>query len=157
MPLPQLNFPQYEFRLRENHSRPEVFDEVRKKWVSLTPEEWVRQHALKWLIAEKNYPASLMAVEKSIALNGLVKRCDIVAFSKDTKPLLIVECKSHEVEITQAVFDQAARYNMTLNVDLFLLTNGLRHFCCRADHEKQDYTFLKELPAFERNKEEKKD
>jgi type I site-specific restriction endonuclease len=148
MSLPQLNFPLYDFRFRDTNSRPEIFDEVRKKWVTLTPEEWVRQHAVRWVIAEKKYPASLLAIEKSITVNGLTKRCDIVAFDRTGKPLLIIECKAHDVEISQPVFDQAARYNMTLNVNLFLLTNGLNHFCCVADHEKQSYLFLKELPEF---------
>lgn len=146
--LPQLNFPHYDFRLRENNSRPEIFDDVRKVWVTLTPEEWVRQHAMKWIVEEKKYPASLLAVEKSISVNGLTKRCDIVAFNRDGKPVLVVECKAHDVEISQVVFDQAARYNLTLNVNLFLLTNGMKHFCCVTDHEKQSYSFLKELPVF---------
>lgn len=148
MALPELNFPHYDFRLRENNSRPEIFDEVRKKWVILTPEEWVRQHAMRWIIEEKKYPASLLAVEKSITVNGLTKRCDIVAFDKTGFPILIIECKAHDVEISQNVFDQAARYNMTLNVNLFLLTNGIKHFCCKSDHENESYTFLKELPEF---------
>lgn len=146
--LPRLNFPHYNFRLRENNSRPEIFDEVRKSWVTLTPEEWVRQHVMKWIVEEKKYPASLLAVEKSITVNGLTKRCDIVAFDKTGAPVLIIECKAHDVEVTQQVFDQAARYNLTLNVNLFLLTNGIKHFCCRADHENQSYIFLKELPAY---------
>ncbi|MCX6310991.1 MAG: type I restriction enzyme HsdR N-terminal domain-containing protein [Bacteroidetes bacterium] len=148
MALPKLNFPSYEFRMRDNKSRPEIFDVVRKKWVTLTPEEWVRQHTAKWLIEEKNYPASLLAVEKSIAVNGLTRRCDIVAFNHETKPVLIVECKAHDVEINQHVFDQAARYNLTLDVNLFLLTNGLQHFCCEVDHENEKYVFLKELPSY---------
>ena len=148
MPFPQLNFPSYKFRLRENKSRPEIFDEVRKIWVTLTPEEWVRQHTVKWLTEEKKYPTALMAIEKSISVNGLTKRCDIVCFDRNGKPVLIVECKSADVEITQAIFDQAARYNLTLNADLFLLTNGLRHFCCRADHENKNYIFLESLTEF---------
>jgi type I site-specific restriction endonuclease len=149
MPLPKLNFPHYDFRLREKDSRPEIFDDVRKSWVTLTPEEWVRQHVMKWIIEEKKYPASLLAVEKSITVNGLTKRCDIVAFDKTGLPVLIIECKAHDVEISQPVFDQAARYNLTLNVNLFLLTNGMNHFCCRADHENKSYLFLKELPGFQ--------
>jgi type I site-specific restriction endonuclease len=148
MSLPQLNFPKYDFRLRENESRPEIFDEVRKKWVTLTPEEWVRQHVAKWLVEEKKYPAGLLAVEKSIQVNGLTKRCDIVASDRNGKPILIVECKAHDVEISQLVFDQTARYNMTLKVDLFLITNGLRHFCCNMDTDNNSYVFLKELPLF---------
>jgi type I site-specific restriction endonuclease len=146
--LPQLNFPEYHFRLRENNSRPEIFDEVRKRWIALTPEEWVRQHTARWLTEVKNYPASLLALEKSITVNGLAKRCDIVAFNRQAQSVLIVECKAPGVEITQQVFDQAARYNLTLNVPLFLLTNGLRHFCCMTDAGKMEYVFLKELPAF---------
>ena len=148
MSLPKLNFPSYQFRLRENNSRPEIFDEVRKKWIVLTPEEWVRQHVMRWLVEEKKYPASLLAIEKSISVNGLAKRCDIVAFNRDGNPLLVIECKAHDVEISQTVFDQAARYNLTLNVDLFLLTNGMNHFCCRADHAGKSYIFLKELPEY---------
>ncbi len=148
MPLPKLNFPSFHFKLRENESRQEIFDEVRRKWVILTPEEWVRQHTLKWLIEEKGYPASLLAIEKAIQVNGLTKRCDIVAFNTKAEAILVVECKSNDVNISQAVFDQAARYNMTLNVDLFLLTNGINHFCCKADHTAQSYVFLKELPNY---------
>lgn len=148
MSLPNLNFPAYEFRLRQGESSPEIFDEVRKKWVTLTPEEWVRQHTMKWLVEEKKYPASLLAVEKSISVNGLTKRCDIVAFNRETNPVLIVECKAHDVQINQQVFDQAARYNLTLNADLFLLTNGLQHFCCKMDHAQKKYNFVKELPVF---------
>lgn len=148
MNFPALNFPAYEFRLRENESRPEIFDPSRKKWVTLTPEEWVRQHTLAWLSQEKKYPLSRMGVEKTISVNGLAKRCDIIVFDREAKPALIVECKAPEVEITQAVFDQAARYNMTLGADLFLLTNGLRHFCCTLDHIEQKYNFIKELPGF---------
>ncbi len=148
MSLPHLNFPHYDFRLRQENG-PEIFDEVRKRWTALTPEEWVRQHALKWLSAEKKYPASLLAVEKSITVNGLARRCDVVAFGRDAKPLLVVECKAPGVEITQAVFDQVARYNMTLGVPLFMLTNGLRHFCCTIDHVQKSYIFVKELPEFQ--------
>ena len=150
MSLPRLNFPVYEFRLRGQNSRPEVYDEVRKKWIVLTPEEWVRQHVIRWLVEEKKYPASLLAVEKSISVNGLTKRCDVVAFNRQGNPLLVIECKAHDVEISQPVFDQAARYNMTLNADLFLLTNGINHFCCRTDHEHKSYFFLKELPEYSR-------
>ncbi|MBI3509027.1 MAG: type I restriction enzyme HsdR N-terminal domain-containing protein [Bacteroidetes bacterium] len=146
--MPPLNFPEYIFRLRNAGTKQELFDEVRKKWIVLTPEEWVRQHAVKWLVNEKKFPASLLAVEKSISVNGLNKRCDIVAWSHEMKPVLIVECKSPEVEITQEVFDQAARYNLTLGANLFLLTNGMKHFCCQADHSTANYIFLPELPSY---------
>jgi type I site-specific restriction endonuclease len=147
--FPELNFPPYPFRLRLQDGKHEIFDEIRKKWLLITPEEWVRQHAAKWLSSDKSYPASLLAIEKTIRVNGLSKRCDIVAYGKDAKPLLVVECKAPGVQITQQVFDQAARYNMTLQVPLFLLTNGRTHFCCQVNHVKQEYVFLKELPVFE--------
>ncbi|MGL5892083.1 MAG: type I restriction enzyme HsdR N-terminal domain-containing protein, partial [Bacteroidia bacterium] len=102
-----------------------------------------------YLITEKNYPASLLAVEKTITVNSLKKRCDIVAFDAQANPLLVVECKAPDVAITQAVFDQSARYNLTLGVQLLFVTNGLSHFCCSMDHEAQRYVFLKELPQFQ--------
>jgi type I site-specific restriction endonuclease len=150
MNFPALNFPPFKFRIRETASRPEIFDPSRKKWVALTPEEWVRQHTLAWLADEKKYPLSIMGVEKSIRVNGQNRRCDIIVYGKEAKPFLIVECKAPEVEITQPVFDQAARYNLSLGADLFLLTNGLRHFCCMVEHSAQSYTFLKELPAYQK-------
>ncbi len=148
MAFPRLNFPSYAFRLKTAGSRNKIFDEVRKCWVLLTPEEWVRQHTVRWLVEEKKYASSLLALEKSIEVNGLEKRCDIVAYNTMGKPILIVECKATSVEISQEVFDQTARYNLTLEVDLFLITNGLRHFCCSIDHENKSYNFLPELPSF---------
>lgn len=145
---PRLNFPEFIFRIRENEKRPEIFDDVRKKWVALSPEEWVRQHVLRWLIEIKNYPASLLAVEKTIEVNGLSRRCDIVFFDRMLKPALLVECKAPEVSVSQVVFDQAARYNLSLGAELFLITNGINHFCCRANHENAAYDFLRELPDY---------
>ncbi|HEU4718188.1 MAG TPA: type I restriction enzyme HsdR N-terminal domain-containing protein [Bacteroidia bacterium] len=149
MELPVLNFPSYDFRLREEGGRAEIFDEWRKIWVRLTPEEWVRQHAARWLKEEKKYPAGLTSLERTIRVNGMTKRCDVVAFGKSGEPVLIVECKAPDVRITQDVFDQAARYNLSLGADLFFLTNGLNHYCCRADHEGKKYHFLKELPPYQ--------
>ena len=144
-----LNFPVYDFRLRDNNGVKEIFDEVRKQWTVLTPEEWVRQHCAQWLRDAKRYPGSLMAIEKQIRVNGLQRRCDIVCYNADAQPVVIVECKSPDVAITQELFDQAARYNMTVGAKFFLLTNGLRHFCCTMDHEKQTCIFLEELPAYQ--------
>jgi hypothetical protein len=143
-----LNFPSYEFRIRNSAGGKEIFDPVRKAWTALTPEEWVRQHAAAWLQDAKGYPASLMAIEKRIKVNGLTRRCDIICHDAFAAPLVIVECKSPEVNITQELFDQAARYNLTVGAQYFLLTNGLRHFCCTMDHETQSWNFLQELPAF---------
>jgi hypothetical protein len=144
-----LNFPAYTLRMRHTGPRAEVFDIVRKRWFVLTPEEWVRQHVLHYLITDKQYPASLLAVEKTITVNNLRKRCDVVAFNTKAQPLLVVECKAPEVQITQHTFDQIARYNLTLGVNLLLVTNGLQHYCCIMNHEKQEYVFLKELPAYQ--------
>lgn len=143
-----LNFPEYEFRLRANGETKEIFDSVRNKWIVLTPEEWVRQHVMMWLREKKNYPGSLMAVEKQIKVNGLTRRCDVICYNTSMQPLVIVECKSPEVVVTQELFDQAARYNLTVGARYFLLTNGLRHFCCTMRHEKQEWNFLPELPAY---------
>lgn len=143
-----LNFPTYPIRIRIQDKRTEVFDVVRKRWLVLTPEEWVRQHLLHYLIIDKGYPASLLAVEKTISVNGLKKRCDVVAFDSQARPIVVVECKAPEVNITQAVFDQIARYNLTLNVNYLLVTNGMQHFCCSMNHQEQRYNFLKELPAY---------
>jgi hypothetical protein len=148
---PTLNFPAYPLRTRHTGTRSEVFDIVRKRWFVLTPEEWVRQHVLHYLIADKHYPASLLAVEKTITVNNLRKRCDVVAFNTQAQPLLVVECKGPEVQITQHTFDQIARYNLTLGVSLLLVTNGLQHYCCMMNHEKQEYVFLKSLPEFTTN------
>lgn len=143
-----LNFPEFNFRLRTAGTVREIFDSVRGKWIVLTPEEWVRQHVITWLRDVKKYPGSLMAIEKQIKVNGLSRRCDVICHDKQTQPLVIVECKSPDVNITQELFDQAARYNLTVGAKYFLLTNGLRHFCCVMDHEKQEWTFLQELPAY---------
>lgn len=143
-----LNFPSYNFRIRDNAGVKEIFDSVRKAWTALTPEEWVRQHAAMWLQDAKGYPASLMAIEKQIKVNGLTRRCDIICHDSSAAPLVIVECKSPDVNITQELFDQAARYNLTVGATYFLLTNGLRHFCCTMNHETQTWNFLPELPAY---------
>jgi type I site-specific restriction endonuclease len=144
--LPKLHFPDYALRLRRIEERNEIFCPLRKKWFVLTPEEWVRQHVVQWLSQEKKYPLSLIAAEKTITVNQRTKRCDLIVYDLNGKPFLLVECKAPEVAITEAVFDQAARYNLTLNADLFLLTNGFNHYCCKMDYEKQQYVFLKELP-----------
>lgn len=146
--MKQLNFPQYEFKLRKSGDGFQILDEFRKKWIVLTPEEWVRQHVLRWLVVEKLYPAGLIAVEKRISINGAERRFDAVVFDRDSRPQIIVECKAPEVKITEDVFDQTARYNLNVKAAILLITNGLNHYCCVMDHENQKYTFLKELPQF---------
>ncbi len=144
----KLNFLPYTFKIRENADNKEIFDVIRKKYIVLTDEEWVRQHCIAYLINEKAYPASLIAVEKGLTVNGLKKRTDIVVFGKDGIPKLIVECKAPHIKITNDVFDQIARYNMTLKVKYLMVTNGLQHFCCVINHQEASYKFLEEVPSF---------
>ncbi len=145
-----LNLPEYQFRLQKNkEGKTEIFDAIRKRFFILTPEEWVRQNFIQYLIQEKLYPASLMAIEKGLKLNGMQKRTDIVQYNKQGRPVLIVECKAPEVKLSQDTFDQAARYNMTLQVDFLIITNGLEHFACKMNYTDQKVQFLEEIPTFE--------
>lgn len=146
--LQQLNFPAYSFRFKNSENKVAIFDEIRKKFVILTPEEWVRQHVVRFLLEEKKYPKSHINVEKSITINGLTKRYDVVVFQPDGRILVLVECKAPEVPITQNVFDQIARYNMILNAGYLMVSNGLNHYFCQMDFENEKYAFLKELPEF---------
>jgi type I site-specific restriction endonuclease len=143
-----LNLPVAELRIRNKNEKQEVFDFVRKKFVALTPEEWVRQHFVHYLIQQRDVPASLIAVEASLHYHRLKKRSDIVVYGKDGKPCLIVECKAPEVQVTQAVFDQVAMYNMTLKVPYLAVSNGLVHFACKIDHSTRKILFLKEVPKY---------
>ena len=144
----KLNLPEYSFRLSKKGKQNLIFDPLRKKNVVLTPEEWVRQNFLQYLIIEKKYPASLIIVEMGLKLNKLSKRSDIVVYSNQGKPLLLVECKAPSVKITQKVFDQIARYNMSLQVNFLIVTNGLKHFCCNLNYASGSYSFLEEIPAY---------
>jgi hypothetical protein len=141
-----LNFPKYQFRFREQE-KPHIFDLIRRKFVLLTPEEWVRQHVVNFLINEKKYPKSLINVEKLIMLNAVKKRYDVVVYNSDGSIRLLVECKAPEVKISQVVFDQIARYNLALQADLMMVTNGLEHFYCQINYAESRYHFLQDLPA----------
>lgn len=144
-----LNFPKYSFKLRKENERLQICDNIRKKWVALTPEEWVRQHIIRYLVEEKKVPKSLIAIEMGIKVNDTSKRCDVVVYDSSAKPLLIVECKAPDVEITQKTFDQAAGYNLTLKVDYLLITNGISHHFCKVDFESKKYVFYNEIPCYE--------
>lgn len=146
--MESLNLPTYSFNIKFQEQRKYIFDTLRKKYVLLTPEEWVRQNFLKFLVEEKKYPASLISVEMEFKLNTLSKRCDAVIFNRDGRPLLIVECKATSVKIDQKAFEQIARYNMNLKVDFLIVTNGLQHFCCKIDFENQGFVFLNHIPEF---------
>ncbi len=142
---PTLNFPEYSFKIKEEISGKQIFDIVRKKYVMLTPEEWVRQHTVHFLINEKKYAQGLMQVETTVKYNRMNIRCDILVYDTELKPLVLVECKAPEVKITQATFDQIARYNMPLRVKYLMLTNGLTHYYCIMDYVKNSYEFVKEI------------
>lgn len=144
----QLNFPTYSFRFKNSENKVSIFDEIRKKFVVLTPEEWVRQHVVKFLIEEKKYPKSYINVEKLIKINDLSKRYDIVVYQPNGAIFLLIECKAPEVSISQQTFDQIARYNLVLNAQNLMVTNGLNHYFCQMDFKNEQYTFLKELPDF---------
>ena len=131
--MQQLAFPLYDFRLKSSENKPYIFDPIRKKFVRLHPEEWVRQHTIKYLIDTKGFPASLINVEKEIKLKNTRKRYDIVVFNPDGSIFLVIECKSYNVGITQSVFDQIARYNLELQASLLMVTNGLMHYYCTLD------------------------
>ncbi|MDJ0646521.1 MAG: type I restriction enzyme HsdR N-terminal domain-containing protein [Flavobacteriaceae bacterium] len=143
-----LHFPEYQFRFKSNENKTYIFDILRKKYVVLSPEEWVRQHVVCYLLEEKKYPKSMIAVEKQFTINRLKKRFDILVYNSQGNPLLIVECKAPSVKITQEIFDQIAQYNMQLNAELLMVSNGLDHYFCNLDHKNQRYNFLKDLPPY---------
>ena len=147
----KLNFPNYSFRFKNSENKVAIFDEIRKKFVVLTPEEWVRQHVVQYLLLEKKYPKSLINVEKLVKVNGLNKRYDIVVFQPNGEIFLLIECKAPEVPISQSTFDQIAQYNMTLQSNYLMVTNGLNHYFCQMDNENEKYQFLNELPDYQSN------
>jgi len=146
--MQKLNFPEYAFRFKNTENKVAIFDEIRKKFIILTPEEWVRQHVVHFLLTAKNFPKSHVNVEKVVKVNGMNKRYDIVVYRPNGTILLIVECKAPSVVISQATFDQIARYNMTLNSGYLMVTNGLNHYFCQMDNEAERYIFLRDIPPY---------
>ncbi|WP_299220419.1 type I restriction enzyme HsdR N-terminal domain-containing protein [uncultured Aquimarina sp.] len=146
--MQNLNFPAYQFRFKSSENKVSIFDRIRKKFIILTPEEWVRQHTIHYLIEEKKYPETLINVEKLVKVNDMNKRYDIIIFNSDGTIYLIIECKSHTVKITQEVFDQIARYNLSLDAEYLMITNGLEHYYCQMDYNEKRYTFLKDIPNY---------
>ncbi|MDX8339265.1 type I restriction enzyme HsdR N-terminal domain-containing protein [Draconibacterium sp. IB214405] len=144
----KLNLPEYTFRTKTENDKTFIFDSIRKKFVVLTPEEWVRQNFIQYLIHEKSYPQNLMAVEKQIKVNQQQRRFDLLIYQRNGNPHLIAEFKAPNVKITQNAFDQVVRYNMALRVERVVVSNGLQHFACAIDYEKNSYSFLKEIPSF---------
>lgn len=146
--MQKLNFPTFTFRFKNSENKVAIFDEIRKKFIILTPEEWVRQHVTQYLLQEKKYPKSYINVEKLIKINDLTKRYDLVVFQPDGTLFLLVECKAPEVKVTQQTFDQIARYNLTLKAKYLMVTNGLNHYFCEMDFENEKYVLLEQLPDF---------
>ena len=144
----ELNFPKFNFRFKSNENKVSIFDEIRKKFIVLQPEEWVRQHCVQYLIQYKKYPKSLINVEKTLKVNNLNKRYDIVVFNPDGSIHLIVECKAANVDINQNTFDQIAQYNLALDATYLMVTNGINHYYCKMDFENERYTFLKDIPDY---------
>jgi type I site-specific restriction endonuclease len=146
--LPVLNFSTMHLKMKESNGKVVIYDPCRRKYVQLTPEEWVRQHCIAFLHQTKGIPISMLSVEKAIILNTLSLRYDIVAYSKKAAPLLLVECKAPEVKITPSVFDQITVYNLQLKVPFLFVSNGFEHFFCKVDFESSKWRFVKDLPDY---------
>ncbi len=144
----ELNFPKYEFRIKNEGDKLFIYDRCRRKYVALTSEEWVRQNMVEFLIQEKHYPSALMSNEITVEINQMKKRCDTIVYDVNCQPFVIIEYKAPEVPITQKVFDQIASYNLKLNVPILIVSNGLTHYCCRIDYAQRRYIFFKEIPDY---------
>jgi hypothetical protein len=144
-----LNLPTFEVKMKDEGAKKMIFDVIRRKYVALTPEEWVRQHFVHYLIDQLGYPKELLANEVEVTLNGTSKRCDTVLYDRDLKARMIVEYKATDIPITQKVFNQIMRYNMVLKVDYLIVSNGIEHYCCKMDYDQNSYTFLPQIPRFE--------
>lgn len=146
--MPLLNLPYYTTKISEKDGKRSIYDVVRKKYVAITPEEWVRQHFVNYLIRDKNYPKNLMANEVSLTLNGTSKRCDTVVYDRFLTPLMMIEYKAPHIEIRQAVFDQIVRYNIIMRVKYLVVSNGINHYCCKIDYDKNTYAFIDGIPDY---------
>lgn len=145
----QLNLPDYPIRLSGTQEHPSIFDILRRKYIALTPEEWVRQHFIHFLINQKNYPATLLANEIKLQVGNKTLRADSVLYDRELRPRMIVEYKAPHIPITQKVFDQISTYNMLLHVDYLVVSNGLQHYCCKMDYDNQKYLFLEDIPDYQ--------
>ena len=146
--FPKLKFPAVLLPVREKDGKSYIPDRVRGGYLLLTPEEWVRQHFVHFLVEHKGYPASLMANEVALTLNGTSRRCDTVLYDRTLSPRMIIEYKAPHIPITQKVFDQISRYNLVFRVDYLIVSNGLSHYCCRMDYARQSYQFLTDVPGY---------
>ena len=146
--LTALNFPAFDVRTKTEGKRTLIFDSIRKKYVALTPEEWVRQHLIHYLITEKKYPATLISVETPLKYAHVDKRSDVLVHDRNGQPLMLAECKAPEVAITQKVFEQIAVYNLAIQAPCLMVTNGLQHYCLTAATDSAPACFLNEVPEY---------
>lgn len=146
--MQKLNLPQYPIKIKKERGKDFVFDSIRKKYLVLTPEEWVRQNFIQYLIQDKKYPASLIAIEKGLKLNELQKRADAL-FYKDSKPHVLMEFKAPNVKITQETFEQISRYNMVFKVPYLIVSNGMDHYCSKIDFQNKSFQFIEEIPDYQ--------
>ena len=146
--MKQLNLPTYSLKIKSGSDPGYIYDEFRKKYVRLTPEEWVRQNFAHYLVTEKGYPASRMMFEKSVHINKMSKRCDILVCNDTGSPVMIIECKAPEIKIGQATFEQVSIYNIAFRVEYLIITNGLQHYCCIVNFIEKTVNFLQEIPEY---------
>ena len=144
----RLNLPEYEINVVERDGKRMIFDFLRRKYVALTPEEWVRQHFTHFLVSQKGYPKTLLANEAQLQIGDKHLRCDTVLYNKEMQPLMIVEYKAPQIQLQQKTFDQIAAYNLLLHADFLVVSNGLQHYCCQMVYEQRTYRFLTEIPDY---------
>ena len=146
--MKELNLPSYDVKIRGTREKPEIFDFLRRRYVALTPEEWVRQHFTHWLVDHKGYPKGLLGNEVALQCGDKTVRCDSIVYGNNQRPLMICEYKAPSVPISQHVFSQISAYNLLLHVDYLVVSNGLQHYCLRMDYEHQTYQFLTNIPLY---------
>ncbi len=144
----ELNLPAYDVKVRGTREKPEIYDFLRKRYVALTPEEWVRQHFTHWLVEHKGYPKGLLGNEIALKCGEKTLRCDSILYNQEAHPLMILEYKAPTVPLTPQVFDQITAYNLLLHVDYLLISNGIQHLCCRMNYEQRHYEFLHGIPDY---------
>lgn len=147
--MQRLNLPEYQFNIKNKDDGFVILDTLRRRWVALTPEEWVRQNFVRFLIEDREFPAALMNNEISLTQNGIKRRCDTLVADRQGAPLVIVEYKAPTVEITQKTFDQIVRYNIVLRAKYLIVSNGMSHYCCKIDYNNNSYCFLEKIPCYE--------
>lgn len=147
--LPQLNLPPIDAKFARRGSIITIYDPLRKKYVALTPEEWVRQHFTAWLIRERDYPVHYVVNELGLRVNGHLRRADTVVYDRELRPLAVIEYKNTDIPVTQTVFDQIVRYNMEFKAPFIIVSNGMTHYCCKIDFINSSYNFLTEIPTYQ--------